>query len=237
MKNDQTTNERKVSDMKKISFEPQFTATFNEQTLWYQQDNANKDDEKLNSAPTLPDLFENHRNQQEKNSTESNFEQLCSLRANDNGSGLFPFQSSSTIRDEVISNDDVFWQNHPIYLVNSTENKPRQQSASSSSEGNSDEDELKIDSNIPDDEKFFMETQESVQPNNMMDIFRRQSSNPNETNNEGKTQEKPAPIVSDDRKVLNLVEQNNGEMNSDDDDLSLQNNFSFLIAKGMLKPS
>jgi hypothetical protein len=141
----------------------------------------------------------------------------------------------------VISNDDVFWQNHPIYLVNSTENKPRQQSASSSSEGNSDEDELKIDSNIPDDEKFFMETQESVQPNNMMDIFRRQSSNPNETNNEGKTQQKLAtnsPIVSDDRKVLNLVEQNNGEMNSDDDDdLSLQNNFSFLIAKGMLKPS
>jgi hypothetical protein len=64
----------------------------------------------MTSAPTLPDLFENHRNQQEKtsSSTESNFEQLCSLRANDNGSGLFPFQSSSTIRDEVGEGQDEF---------------------------------------------------------------------------------------------------------------------------------
>jgi hypothetical protein len=64
------------------------------------------------SAPVLPDLFENHRIQQEKTtlSTESNFEQLCSLRANDNGSdsGLFPFQSSSTIRDEVGDGQDEF---------------------------------------------------------------------------------------------------------------------------------
>lgn len=60
--------------------------------------------------PTLPDLFENHRNQQEKNAsaTESNFEQLCSIRTNDNGSGLFPFQSSSTIRDEVGEGQDEF---------------------------------------------------------------------------------------------------------------------------------
>jgi hypothetical protein len=62
----------------------------------------------MTSAPTLPDLFENHRNQQEKTSTESNFEQLCSLRANDNSSGLFPFQSSSTIRDEVGEGQDEF---------------------------------------------------------------------------------------------------------------------------------
>jgi hypothetical protein len=64
------------------------------------------------SPPTLPDLFENHRNQQEKiaSSNESNFEQLCSLRANDNGSnsGLFPFQSSSTLRDEVGEGQDEF---------------------------------------------------------------------------------------------------------------------------------
>ncbi|CAF5021776.1 unnamed protein product, partial [Rotaria magnacalcarata] len=40
--------------------------------------------------------------QERASSNESNFEQLCSLRAHDtnNGSGLFPFQSSSTIRDE-----------------------------------------------------------------------------------------------------------------------------------------
>jgi len=62
----------------------------------------------MTSAPTLPDLFENHRNQQEKTSTESNFEQLCSLRANDNSSGLFPFQSSSAIRDEVGEGQDEF---------------------------------------------------------------------------------------------------------------------------------
>jgi hypothetical protein len=65
----------------------------------------------MSSAPTLPDLLENHRTQQEKtssSSTESNFEQLCSLRANDNGSGLFPFQSSSTIRDEVGEGQDEF---------------------------------------------------------------------------------------------------------------------------------
>ncbi len=64
------------------------------------------------SPPTLPDLFENHRNKQEKisASTESNFEQLCSLRANDSGntSGFFPFQSSSTLRDEVGEGQDEF---------------------------------------------------------------------------------------------------------------------------------
>jgi hypothetical protein len=67
----------------------------------------------MTSAPALPDLFENHRSQQEKttsSSNESNFEQLCSLRANDNGSdsGLFPFQSSSTIRDEVGDGQEEF---------------------------------------------------------------------------------------------------------------------------------
>ena len=42
-------------------------------------------------------------------------------------------------------------------------------------------------------------------------------------------------------KTLTVVEQDeqqNGEMSSDDDDeLELQDNFSFLIAKGMLKPA
>ena len=169
-------------------------------------------------------------------------------------------------------------------MANSTENqhvkKSRTKSASSSSEEDNDiddEDESKIDTNIPDDEKFFvdleMETNaNSIQPNNMMDIFRRQSSNIPETNNinnnnsneeddslernESNTQEEPIlsstperdislPVLSDEnqsRKVLTFTgqdQQENGEMNSDDDDddLNLQDNFSFLIAKGMLKPS
>ena len=92
---------------------------FDEQSLWHQEDDQvitktrhDKEDNtnvKTTSAPTLPDLFENYRKQQEKSgsSTESNFEQLCSLRASDHGSGsvVFPFQSSSssspTVRDEV----------------------------------------------------------------------------------------------------------------------------------------
>lgn len=64
----------------------------------------NEESDKMKSMPTLPNLFENHRiNQEQTSSNESNFEQLCSLKAHDknNGSGLFPFQSSSTIRDEV----------------------------------------------------------------------------------------------------------------------------------------
>ena len=65
------------------------------------------------SAPQLPDLFENYRMQQEKSasSTESNFEQLCSLRANDHGSGpvIFPFQSLiNNVRDEVGEGQDEF---------------------------------------------------------------------------------------------------------------------------------
>jgi hypothetical protein len=168
---------------------------------------------------------------------------------------------------QVISNDDVFWQNHPIYLVNSNENqysnKSCTQSTSSSSEEDNDIDDdegLKIDTNIPDDEKFFvqtdMETNKSIQPNNMMDIFRRQSSNPTENTNinnnsnddnileKNETNASQVPILSStpERHTHTQVlsdEQQNGEMNSDDDDddLALQDNFSFLIAKGMLKPS
>jgi hypothetical protein len=160
-------------------------------------------------------------------------------------------------------------------LANSNENqylnKSRTRSGSSSSEENSDiddEEESKTDSNIPDDEKFFiqidMETNESIQPNNMMDIFRRQSSNINETNNinnnfnddnslennESKTHQEPILSSTPERNTTIQIlstenqrhkvqdEQQNGEMNSDDeDDLALQDNFSFLIAKGMLKPS
>lgn len=165
----------------------------------------------------------------------------------------------------------MFWQSHPIYLANSTENqylnKSRTQStSSSSSDENSDmddEDELKIDSNIPDDEKFFdhtnIETNENIQPNNMMDIFRRQSSG-NNLNDDDQISEKnqlktrQEPILSStperdtnvqvssgehqSRKVLTFDEENE-EMNDNngDDDLELQDNFSFLIAKGMLKPS
>jgi hypothetical protein len=52
--------------------------------------------------------------QQEKSasSTESSFEQLCSLRANDHGGSpiIFPFQSSSTstARDEVGEGQDEY---------------------------------------------------------------------------------------------------------------------------------
>ncbi|CAF4604340.1 unnamed protein product [Rotaria sp. Silwood1] len=124
MNNEQTASERKLAEMKKISFEPQFPPVFDEQSLWHQQDdtdmkktnhgNEDNDNMKMTSAPPLPDLFENYRKQQEKStsSTESNFEQLCSLRANDHGSGpiIFPFQSSSssTVRDEVGEGQDEY---------------------------------------------------------------------------------------------------------------------------------
>jgi hypothetical protein len=94
---------------------------FDEQSLWHQQDDTDipktRDDNenmKKASAPPLPDLFVNYRMQQEKSasSTESNFEQLCSLRANDHGTGpvIFPLQSSasSTVRDEVEEGQDEF---------------------------------------------------------------------------------------------------------------------------------
>ncbi|CAF2962206.1 unnamed protein product [Rotaria sp. Silwood2] len=124
MNNEQTSSERKLAEMKKVSFEPQFPPVFDEQSLWHQQDdtdmtkshhdNEDKDNMKMASAPPLPDLFENYRKQQDKSasSTESSFEQLCSLRANDHGSGpiIFPFQSSSssTIRDEVGEGQDEY---------------------------------------------------------------------------------------------------------------------------------
>ncbi len=99
---------------------------FDEQTLWNHQDDTdtakihNDNEDKANrnmiSTPRLPDLFENYSMQQEKSasSTESNFEQLCSLRANDHGSGpvIFPLQSSSssssTVRDEAGEGRDEF---------------------------------------------------------------------------------------------------------------------------------
>ncbi|CAF3847404.1 unnamed protein product [Rotaria sordida] len=123
MNNEQTAGERKLAEMKKVSFEPQFPPVFDEQSLWHQQDdtdmikthhdNEDNDNMKMTSAPPLPDLFENYRKQQEKSasSTESSFEQLCSLRANDHGSGpsIFPFQSSSsTVRDEVEEGQDEY---------------------------------------------------------------------------------------------------------------------------------
>ncbi len=162
-------------------------------------------------------------------------------------------------------------------MTNSTENQylhksPTKSVSSSSDEDNNidNEEESKTDSIIPDDEKFFihtdMETNENIQPNNMMDIFRRQSSIINETNNnfnddhsleknESHIPQEPissstperntnTQVFSDEnqtRKALTFSEQDeqqNGEINSDDDDdLALQDNFSFLIAKGMLKRS
>jgi hypothetical protein len=170
-------------------------------------------------------------------------------------------------------------------LANSNENQQLNQlhtkSIGSSSEEDNDiddEEEPKTDSSIPDDEKYFvhtdMETNESIQPNNMMDIFRRQPSNTIETNNNKNSDEENVsetsesatcqkPISSstpernthnqalsvaqtdenESRKTLTFVghdEQLDGEMKNEDDDdgdLSLEDNFSFLIAKGMLRPS
>ncbi|CAF3894908.1 unnamed protein product [Rotaria magnacalcarata] len=102
----------------------------------------------------------------------------------------------------------------------------------------------------------------------MMDIFRRQSSNSNKTNNmiknshgdnglqkdlftkcqqSNKSQDiivthilsAGQPVEQQNCNTLTFIErdeQENGDLNSDSD-LLLQNNFSFLIAKGMLKPS
>lgn len=150
----------------------------------------------------------------------------------------------------------MFWKNHPIYLANSTEghysHKSRTRSTGSSS---SEEDESKFDPNVPDDERFFVHsemdtTETNVQRNNMMDIFRRESSLTNETSNtRSETRVEPirssTPEKDTSPRVLAFTEQDqetNGEMNGDfddddDDELSLQDNFSFLIAKGMLKPS
>ncbi|UJR16212.1 hypothetical protein I4U23_003122 [Adineta vaga] len=271
MKNDQTANEKKVAEMKKISFEPDFPSKFNEDTLWYQEINDNlsskttsndhDDQPKTNTPPILPDLFENHRKQQEKNATsatESNFEQLCSLQTNEinNDFGLFPIRSSSTLRDEAISKNDLLWKNQPIYLANSNEKQPSTNSNSSSSDEDNDDDgdELKNDFNIPDDENYFVHndtnTNEVMQVNNMMDIFRRQSSSSSDTTeNNSTTHQQPIssstpehPTSNSDssgnasHRMLDFTEQENGLMNSDDD-LELQDNFSFLIAKGMLKPS
>jgi len=151
-------------------------------------------------------------------------------------------------------------------LANSNENQPlnklHAKSVGSSSEEDNDiddEEEPKTDSSIPDDEKYFvhtdMETNENIQPNNMMDIFRRQPSNTIETNNnknsdeenasepsESATCQKPISSSTPERNTHNQalsVAQTDEKMNNDDDDadLSLEDNFSFLIAKGMLRPS
>ena len=123
-----------------------------------------------------------------------------------------------------------------------------------------DDDESKSDGNIPDDEQYFVysdseTTSNNVQSNNMMDIFRWQSSNPNSENNQlqpilSSTPERDTTNISNSsqgnqsRRTLDFTEQEqqtNGEINikhdDDDEELTLQDNFSFLIAKGMLKRS
>ncbi len=149
-------------------------------------------------------------------------------------------------------------------MANSNENQPlnklHTKSVGSSSEEDNDiddEEEPKTDSSIPDDEKYFvhtdMETNENIQPNNMMDIFRRQPSNTIETNsnknsdeeNASETCQKPISSSTPERNTHNQalsVAEADEKMNNDDDDdedgdLSLEDNFSFLIAKGMLRPS
>ena len=120
--------------------------------------------------------------------------------------------------------------------------------SSSSEDDHDDEDQLKDDLNIPEDEEFFVQTDantyENIQSNNMMDIFRRQSSNFNENDNPSKENLRSSTpehrtSTSDDLEFAEEAIQYNGEMNSEeiDEEVTLQDNFSFLIAKGMLKPS
>lgn len=133
MNNEQTSGERKVADMKKvaslisrpndlllshfvqISFDPQFPPVFEEQSLWHQNDDDEvmKDydgsDHHEKTRATLPDLFANHHVQHDSSgaSTESNFEQLCSMRGNDHGGG--PVASSAkTSRGETDEGQDEF---------------------------------------------------------------------------------------------------------------------------------
>ena len=145
-------------------------------------------------------------------------------------------------------------------------------SFSSDEEDDMDNDEqLKVDLRIEDNDKFFdhthVELKESIQPNNIMDVFRRQPSNPNQTNpNQNNALERNRttvvaeslkkdaatlnlPIVDNQSCQTTLSFEQDGKKNStmnndnynndddDDDDLTLQGNFSLLIAKGMLKPS
>ena len=105
-----------------MSSESQFPPVFDEQSIRYQQNNRNtahashdsngNDGMKMASILPLPDLCENHQMHLEKSaSTESSFEELCSLRANDHGSGTlgFPFQqSASIIGDETGDGQDEF---------------------------------------------------------------------------------------------------------------------------------
>ncbi len=95
---------------------------FDEQSSWNQQDHTKRiksqndaeDSEniKMTSASGVPDLFENYRMQPEKSasSTESSFEELCSLRANDHGGGPVnsSFQSPSPVQDEVSEGPEEF---------------------------------------------------------------------------------------------------------------------------------
>lgn len=88
--------------------EPQFPSVFDEQSFWRRHDDidATKDQTSTNR---VPDLFANYRIEPEK-STESNFEELCSLRTNDHGGNpmIFPAQSSSTVQDEVGEGQEEF---------------------------------------------------------------------------------------------------------------------------------
>ena len=115
-------NESFLFSFLEVAFESQFPPVFDEELLWEQQKNfdttkGSKHHDihmKMTSIHSLPDLFENHRTQQEKSSsTEANFEQLCSLRANDHGNRpvTFPFQSTrstSTNRDDADDGQEEF---------------------------------------------------------------------------------------------------------------------------------
>ncbi|CAF0914316.1 unnamed protein product [Didymodactylos carnosus] len=152
---DSKTNERKVDQMKNISFVAQFPNTlFGEQLLWHQQDDIIQTRNNLSphhSKPILPDLLENHRQNLniQKSSAEFSFEQLCSLRANDLG----PF-NINTINDEATNADDDVWKERPISFAdrsmiiqnldgsNENEKQTYSSSSSSSDENNNDNDNI-----------------------------------------------------------------------------------------------
>lgn len=87
---------------------------FDEQAFWHQQSSGNATSTRKNQEEDYKktDLFENHQMQEEASgsTSESSFEQLCSIRASDHGSGPVtnPFSASSKVHDEVEEGQDEY---------------------------------------------------------------------------------------------------------------------------------
>jgi hypothetical protein len=103
-----------------LSFEVQYPPVFDEPQRCYDHDNrapviANgeqNNDMKFMLSHPLPDLLEHHRMQQKSVTTESNFEQMCSLRGTHHASGstTMTLQSieSSNAHDRLDDEQDEF---------------------------------------------------------------------------------------------------------------------------------